>query len=383
LPSADARKLLDRLEAILSLISKYWGLPPQGEIECYVVRNLDAWPPDSLSGMGRAKIAVGSGITFTETINRGKQFLSGKSIVYAAADTGTPEHEIVHAYCGQTFGRTGPLWYSEGMAELGQFWQAGRGDVRVKQHMIDYLRKQAPESVAQIVAADAADGDTSGTARTGDSWQAYAARWALCHLLVHNPNYAPRFRTLGLGYLNGAKASFREAFGAQQDELEFEYRQFLQNLTQGYRVDLCKWDWHRKFRELSTAPLSAKVIANRGWQAAGALVSAVASYEFSATGTWHLGETAPDVTAAGLPGGRGQLEAVVFHDFELSEPFLLGAGGTFSPPRDGQLFLRCREPWNELADNTGFVTVKLRKSSNEKTPESAGTATLKRPAPSQ
>src|SRR5262245_25025075 len=56
LPAADARKLLDRMEVILGLISKYWGEPPQGEIECYVVRDLAVWPADKISEIGRTKI---------------------------------------------------------------------------------------------------------------------------------------------------------------------------------------------------------------------------------------------------------------------------------------------------------------------------------------
>ena len=41
-----------------------------------------------------------------------------KIVVFAAARPGVAEHEVVHAYCGQTFGTTGPLWYREGMAQL-------------------------------------------------------------------------------------------------------------------------------------------------------------------------------------------------------------------------------------------------------------------------
>jgi hypothetical protein len=376
MPAADARKLLDRLEVILGLISKYWGQPPNGEIECYVVRDLAMWPPEALSDVGRAKIKQASGITTTQTISQGKRFLGGKSIVYAAADTGTAEHEIVHAYCGQTFGRTGPLWYSEGMAELGQFWRPNEKGVQTKRHIIDYLRSEAPAQVREIVADNAADGEAKGAARTGDSWQAYAARWALCHLLVNNPNYAPRFRSLGLGYLNGAKVRFRDAFGAQADELQFEYRLFVENIEQGYRVDLCRWDWHHKFREPIGVASTARVMANRGWQPSGALVTQGKTYDYAATGTWKTDDSKMEVTADGAPRGAGRLEGVIFKDFALSEPFSLGEQGSFVAPGDGQLFLRCREPWHGLADNSGQLTVKISTSGGKVSAASAAAAKL-------
>jgi hypothetical protein len=381
LPAPDARKLLDRLEVILGLISKYWGQPPRGEIECYVVRDLAVWPADAISEIGRAKIKQASGITTTETVSQGKRFLAGKSIVYAAADTGTPEHEIVHAYCGQTFGRTGPLWYSEGMAELGQFWQPNGKGVLVKRHIIEYLRSQAPELVREIVADNAADGHSKGAARTGDSWQAYAARWALCHLLVNNPNYSARFRSLGLGFLGGAKVRFRDAFGAQSDELQFEYRLFVENIEQGYRVDLCRWDWHHKFREPTSLAISARVLANRGWQPSGALLAKGKSYDYTASGTWRVGGSHDELSAAGAQRGEGRLEGVLFNDFELSEPFPLGEQGSLVAPGDGQLFLRCREPWHELADNSGQLTVKISTSGGQPSAANAGAVKLPAAAP--
>jgi hypothetical protein len=372
LPEDEARALLARLETILKLISKYWQQPlAGGPLECYVVRDLNAWPGDDLSPAGRAKIATRSGITTTQTVHGAGKFLAGKSIVYASAEPGTAEHEIVHAYCGQTFGRTGPLWYSEGMAELGQYWQEGSGAVQVRPHMIEYLRTEAPTSVRQIIADDAADGEVRGSARTGDSWQAYAARWALCHLLVHNGNYAPRFRAIGLSYLSGAKPHPHDLLGANAEQLEFEYRQFVRHVDQGYRADLCRWDWNAKFRVPNQVPISAKVLAARGWQPSGAEVRAGQVYRYEASGRWRLGDGTAELDASGQADGAGRLEGVVLHNFELSEPFPMGTAGSFSPPADGRLYLRCREAWNELADNSGTITVKIRAADESQRPRPA------------
>jgi len=359
LPPDDARTLLARFETILGLIAKYWGQPLAGEIECFVVDQLDAWPADALSPLGRAKIANRSGVTTTQTASRRGRFVRGKSVVYSTAANSTPQHEIVHAYCGQTFGGTGPLWYSEGMAELGQFWQEGERGVQVKQHMLDYLHSLPGLSAREIVADDAADGEAKGNAQTGDSWQAYARRWALCHLLVNNENYAGRFRALGLNYLTGAKPRFEEVFASQLDEIDFELREFTAHVGQGYRADLCRWDWQRKFQDPQRTPVSARILAQRGWQPSGALLKEGQTYSYSASGNWRSEADAEATTAAGDASGHGQLEGAVLQDFQLGEPFALGASGTFRAPENGRLYLRCRDDWNALADNTGFVNVKI------------------------
>jgi hypothetical protein len=355
----DAQELLGRLESMLGLISQYWGRASSGVIECYVVQDLSAWPADALDAQGRAKIAQGAGITHVDTLSRGAKTLAAKAVVYAVADRGTPQHEAVHAYCGQTFGRTGPLWYAEGMAEMGQYWRQGDTSVRAPQYVVKYLRSQKPKPLAEILEEDNAR-PGAAPARTGDSWQNYAWRWALCHLLANNPNYSERFRPLGLGYLSGANVSFTDTYGAMADEIEFEYRFFLAHVESGYRVDLASWNWNRKFREpTGGTPVRVRVAANRGWQPTGALVRRGQAYDYRAAGTWQISPEHRDLTAAGNAQGAGRLEGVIFHDFALGEPFALADSGTLVAPGDGRLYVRCRDAWNELADNTGFVALKI------------------------
>lgn len=112
----EAEELLDRLETMLPLIAKYWGRPLSGGIEMYVVKDLKNWPPGALPDEGRPAIERGAGVTISQGRSNGQAFVA-KSTVFAVADRGTPQHEAVHAYCAQTFGRSGPIWYSEGMAE--------------------------------------------------------------------------------------------------------------------------------------------------------------------------------------------------------------------------------------------------------------------------
>ncbi len=354
LTAKEAHELLGRLELMLGLISKYWGHPPVGTIECYVVKDLHVWPAGSLDPAGLAKIREGAGVTLVETLTQGNRTVASKAVVYAVADHGTPQHEAVHAYCGQTFGQTGPLWYSEGMAEMGQFWRQNDTSVHVHPAIIDYIRASRPKPLSEILSERSLD-------RTGDSWQNYAWRWALCHLLENNPNYSPRFRMLGLGFLTGQKVSFADSYSAMLNEIAFEYRFFVRHLEDGYRVDLCRWDWNRKFKEPSAgSPISARVAAARGWQPSGVTVAADKKYDYSASGLWRTGKDTQDTTADGSSDGGGRLEGVIFKDFGLSEPFALGAYGSFTPPSEGQLYLRCRDKWNALADNHGAMSVKIK-----------------------
>ncbi|REK16592.1 MAG: hypothetical protein DWQ37_07745 [Planctomycetota bacterium] len=373
LPAAEARDLLKQLETMLSLVASYWGQPLKGQIECYIVRDLNVWGEDALPAEARAKIAAKAGITTTETLNRGRRFISGKSVVYAIADGGTPQHEAVHAYCGQTFGNVGPLWYSEGMAELGQCWRRDEQGVFCKQHVLDYLRSQRPKGIRQIVSEDGvARRRGQPAARTGDSWQSYAWRWALCHLLANNPNYSVRFRSLGLGYLSGSRLRFAEAFGPMLDEIDFEYRFFLANIEKGFRVDLARWDWDARFREPDST-VRSRIMAQRGWQPSSVRVEQGQRYAFQTGGRWKLDADGPAVSADGAADGRGELQGVIFRDYTLGKPFRLGASGTWTAPADGELYLRCGEAWSEIADNTGFVSVKIKKAAPGPTDETTPT----------
>ncbi|HVX15161.1 MAG TPA: hypothetical protein VHC22_28470 [Pirellulales bacterium] len=357
LSAEEAKDLLDRLETMLSLISQYWARPCAGIIECYVVNDLSNWPDGQIPPEGLGSVQAGAGVTVTSTLSGGVGFLA-RSVVYAKADHGTPQHEAVHAYCGQTFGTTGPTWYSEGMAEMGQYWRKDDKSVRVHDVVIDYLRSSPPKSLNEIV---------NGEEFTGDSWQNYAWRWALCHLLANNTNYSAKFRPLGLALLKKEPTSFEAVYGDMAEEIVFEYRFFLEHLEQGFRADLCSWEWKRKSRlPKGSAVVTAKIKADHGWQHSGAMVTSGTSYDCSAPGTWQTSKEGPAVSADGAEqNGAGRLLGIIMSerdgkDFKLGEPFELGSKGRFTATTDGKLYLRCQDSWGELADNKGTLTVKIK-----------------------
>ncbi|MCA9113539.1 MAG: hypothetical protein KDA79_00520 [Planctomycetaceae bacterium] len=362
LPKEEAGELLERLEKMLALISRYWGQPNRQVIECYVVRDLSKWPPGVLDPSGVASIRARAGVTITQKVTLGNRF-QAKAVVYAVADRGTPQHEAVHAYCAQTFGTTGPVWYSEGMAEMGQYWRDDDFSVNAHDIVIRYLRSsEEKKSMNEIV---------NGDEQTGDSWENYAWRWALCHLLASNTNYQKRFQPLGMGLLlERPEISFNKVYGPMAREISFEYLFFLNHVEQGFRADLCSWDWKAKYRApRGRSGLVARIEADHGWQPSRLKAKAGEEYAYSASGTWRTGKDAEPVNADGAADGTGRLMGVIFDDenYTLGEPFELGKYGRFKAEADGNLLLRCGDGWGALADNSGRLTVKL-KSYDEKNP---------------
>lgn len=355
LPEAEAQELLERLETMLKLISAYWNKPNAQTIEMYVVKDINVWPQEAIPPAGWQSIQTGGGLTVTRTqeliAGTGERtVVNAKAVVYAIADRGTPQHEAVHAYCGQNFGRTGPTWYAEGMAEMGQYWQDKDPGVNCRPEVVQYLKSQSPKDLTEITDPDQV---------TGDSWQNYAWRWALCHLLANNPNYAPRFRPLGLTLLGNQKASFEDVYGPMAKEISFEYVFFLEHFDRSYRADLCGWDWKTKFTQLrGKATVQNKIDAGRGWQASRLSAKAGTKYACTISGTWKVETDGAEIGPAGDVSGQGKLVGILLDDYQLSEPFDLGDITEWTAPEDGQLFLRCHDGWCDLADNKGSVTVK-------------------------
>ncbi len=351
LPPDEAKELLGRLEIMLGNISRYWGRPIRQTIECYVIKDLANWPDGSLDPNGVRMVRAGGGVTLGTVQSIAGQPVAAKAPVYAIADRGTPQHEAVHAYCILTFGTSGPVWYSEGMAEMGQYWKDGEVAVNCHDIVSDYLRGSEPKSLDEIV---------NGQERTGDSWQNYAWRWALCHLLAHNPNYAARFRPLGMDLLQKKPTSFEDVYGSMAKEILFEYDFFLKHVEPGFRVDLCAWDWKVRYRQpKGTLTATSTIEAGRGWQPTRALVEEGKEYQYSAAGRWKLQKEATEIDADGDGEGNGRLVGVLFDDYKLSDEFELGAYGTFKAPGDGQLLVRCRQDWTDIANASGKLTVKI------------------------
>lgn len=345
-----AKMLLDKLEYMLAIVAQYYARPPTAPIEAYVVRDIQQWPEGLFPPSARAKILEPAGVTLSVTSGG-----TGRSVVYSCDAVGVVQHECVHAYCTQTFGGTGPTWYSEGMAEMGHYWKKDQLAVDLDPAALAFLKRGPAKQMLDIVAAGQI---------TGDSWQNYCWRWALCYMLAMNPNYSGQFRALGIALMSKQPgASFEATYGPVARQISFEYDLFCQQVDNGYRVDLCAWPWNRKSQYLhGDGNVSCRVAAKYGWQASGIKLKAGQSYDYAAKGTWKVTVDGAACDANGQADGTGRLVGCVFQDFRLGAPFELGTKGTLVASQDGDLMLRCRDDWNKLANHDGNLTVYFRRT---------------------
>ena len=159
--------------------------------------------------------------------------------------------------------------------------------------------------------------------------------------------------------MTGQADSLESAFANQLKQMSFEYDLFLQNLGNGYRVDLCSWDWKTTFKKLTaTDRLDCGIKARAGWQATGLLAESGQAYDFACQGQWKI-DSQTQTDAGGDGAGQGALVGVWLAGYQLSEPFALGTRGKFVAPKEAQLFVRCRDAWTSLGDNEGSGEVVL------------------------
>ena len=391
LAAPEAGALLKRMEKALGLAEQHWGQPLRGKIECYVIEHLERWPNSALphplariyiGGVGGATIAepLPSSRSHREAAGRGRK----KATVYACPRIGVAEHEVIHAYCFQTFGHAGPEWYMEGMAQMMTHSCVQDQGVWCPPESFEWLRAQPRPKIEHVVQANRMTGKigrsldamllrcqgnhthvplsdwTDREAQLVDrAREDYLWCWALCHLLAHNPNYSARFRLMGSSLLGRRDRSFQQFFGTARQELQFEYEWFLKHMELGYRVDLCRWEWDKRFQPLGQgAAVQRRIVAARGFQASRLWVQLGHRYRYRAEGAWSTSATGPLTSADGAPDGSGRLVGIVMKDFQVTGPFELGADGSFVAPCDGALYLRCRDAWGALADNRGAVVVR-------------------------
>lgn len=348
----EGQVILHKLETMVVLLSKYFGRAPSSVINGFIVRNLDVWPQGILKKPeGVAKIRAHAGICFNSSLGNQRH-----AELYSCDDHGVIQHECTHGYCHVAFGSTGPTWLSEGVAELGQYWKFGEQKVSVNPSVISYLTKTSRKKSLLEIAIP-------GRVPAGD-WQDYAWRWALCNLLANNPNYSPRFKPLAIALMEQREGvNFQSVYGQFGNRLAFEYQLFLKYLGNGFRPDLCAWQWTAKFKRLSgEALVNKKIQAAYGWQGSGLQVEAGVSYDVITQGEWSTTRGASSVGGDGADDGKGRLIGVIFKEFQLSEEIVLGKEFSFVAPSEGTLFLRCQDKWTQLSDNSGELQVYFRRT---------------------
>jgi hypothetical protein len=340
-----------KLERMVSALEKFLGRRMTGMVEGFVARDLATFPQGMIdNAFGIEKIRRGEGVCVNSRLGPQRH-----ARLYSCADHGVIQHECVHGICHLTFGSTGPTWLAEGLAELGNYWREGDPTIDLPPPVVGYLQNAEPRRrLLEIAVPGRTDAGT---------WQDYAWRWALCHLLANNPNYSNRFVPLAVALMEQRDGvSFESVYGPVAREISFEYDQFLAAFGNGYRSDLTAWPWKAKFQRLGAAETTVKIKAQAGWQASRVLVEAGERYELEAEGSWTIATVGQPLNAAGDKDGRGRLLAAVFADYALGPEIPLGVKATLEPAAAGQLFLRCADAWTELGDNDGELTVTIRRA---------------------
>jgi len=243
-----------KLERMVSALEKFLGRPMTGVVQGFVARDLGTFPAGTIDEpYGIEKIRRGEGVCVTTRLGDQRQ-----ARLYSCADHGVIQHECVHGVCHLAFGSTGPTWLAEGLAELGNYWREGDPTIDLPAPVVGYLQNATPKRKLLEIAVP-------GRTESG-TWEDYAWRWALCHLLANNPNYSNRFVPLAIALMEERDGvSFESVYGPVAREVSFEYDQFLATLGNGYRSDLTAWPWQAKFQRLAdSAEGTVKIKAKGG-----------------------------------------------------------------------------------------------------------------------
>ncbi len=346
----EAKLILDKLETMVGLLERYFGRRQRGVIEGFIVHDLAVWPEGVLTEpLGIEKIKEPAGICFTTALGPER-----RAVLYACDDPGIIQHECTHGFCHLTFGGVGPLWLAEGLAELGRWWREKEKGVNVPPVILAHLHDADRPTLAEI---------TAPNQPPSNDWRDYTWRYALCQMLLDNPNYADRFRALAGALMEGQPGvSFESVYGPVGGEVAFEFEQFLAHVGNGSRADLTAWPWKAKQRKLAPGGVGrAKVKGAAGWQASGVEVEAGAVYVITAEGTCRLAIDAEPTGPEGDAAGRGRLTGALYADFTLSPEIPLGSHSSWIAPADGLLMLRAADAWTELADNDGTLSITIRR----------------------
>ncbi len=386
LPQDKATHLLKRMEWTLNEAGDYWRRPAQEMIECYVVDDLRNWTDDALPHpMARLVVDRIGGVTLLDDSGAGIHARK-KVVILASSLDGVAEHEVIHAYCGVVFGQTGPAWYREGMAQMFTYAHGKTRGLHCPDNLLADLTGDHPKPICEVVKGSAFTQQLANRLKKKmdrhqdlvglvpiSNWsesdvreldflkREYAWSWLACHLLYHNPNYESRFKALGHGYMAHREDTFDTLFtGSVRAQLSFEFDFTVKHFKSGYRVDLCHWDWDKRFRQVAFGRnVRIRIAAARGYQASGLLVTAGDTYRVKTSGTWSTGTGKKATNSGGDIHGDGRLEGIILKDFQLSAPFNVGSATSFQAPCNGQLYLRCCDDWAQLSDNDGSLIVTL------------------------
>ena len=375
-----AAKLPPLIDAAYAAWEAYFGkLPPNRERTDFQVTGY------LMSDKGRfrdAGLIPGNLRPFVNGRHRGAEFwMNDQKYDYYRRHLVIHEstHCFMEAIAGERYYEGLPAWYWEGMAELFGTHQideqgkvhfrvmpddrdkfAGLGRVTLVREAVDAGKRKSIGGVAQLRGGDFIGND------------AYAWSWALCKFLDTHPAYQKRFHEFG-SLLTGSrfKRAWKKLGTDLQKPLVAEWTLFTNDLQYGYDIQRAAIEFRPGKPLVDEASSNkANIRADRGWQSAALQVEKGTKYVITASGQFTLAQQPkPWISEAGgisfdYFDGRplGLLLAAIHPDGQVMLPeFAVGRQHEFVASASGTLYFRLNDSWSRLADNTGQVTVQVRR----------------------
>jgi hypothetical protein len=296
-------------------------------------------------------------------------------------------HEATHCFMtiAKEQNQLPPVWYMEGMAELfgthsrakdgsasfrvmpdDKETYAGLGRISLVQTAVKEGRFRSLDQVFELTANDFSENE------------AYAWSWAICKFLDTNPRYREAFQKLGDAPTRRIFIEdFLEAYQADLDNMRTEWAMFAHHLDEGYQIEPAAITFQTGKPLSEAEPQTVLMLkADRGWQSSGVLVEQGKRYTLTATGQFTLAQTPkPWISEAdgisfryfgGQPLGkllgciRTNTPASIATAQGMRQVFPCGANFPLIAPQTGTLYLRLNDAWNQLSDNTGSASVRVR-----------------------
>ena len=299
-------------------------------------------------------------------------------------------HEGTHAAMNRIFGRVGPAWYREGIAEflgthhvidgkpkLGNF-PANKQEVehwgRIK-IIKDELSEGKLQSISNIV---------SFQSRDYLNVESYAWSWALQSFGQRHPEFKSIFHELADEmYVSSRRVThhFLRRYYERQHEFDTAWYAFLRHLEYGYDSRGERIDHDKPFVELGDGVVAFKIDSTRGWQSTGIKLSPNTSIDIASRTRFQVAsETGRDgkirpwisepqgVTIEYYKGRPlGVLLAAIVNPEEpdtakaLANPKTIGRLSQMRSVDGGILYVRINERTDRMSDNKGEISVSVRR----------------------
>ena len=303
-------------------------------------------------------------------------------------------HEGTHAVMNRVYGRVGPVWYREGIADLLATHSFHDGKLRL--NLFPDNRKQLENSGRiHLLREQVAKGDVKQIAQIVDlptraflQVDSYAWCWALQSFLHRQPKYQSLCKSLvsEMSFSDrGVTEAFLRGYQRQRAELDYEWNLFVQHLDYGYDPSQETVSFADQVEELADQRIyTFQVDAAKAWQAAGLRIPPHGQIDIAAKGQFRIvEETSTDnprkqpvawmcepqgVTIEYYQGRPlGQLLAAIVPENAKAvdsrfDPQGVGRRGQLSTKSGGQLYFRVNERSDKLGDNVGQITVKVRQA---------------------